>query len=220
MIDTIDDAMEFLAERVAGVAEDGNQAKRQRRNQVVDVFGMEFTRFGDANTPATFYLSISPDLIYYERFEFKIIVSPFIMPIGNLGATNASSVIVNPTSLGTSGAAITPNPHDHNTQTHTHNVTAGATLFPSTLTNATLSIEGIDITPYLIAQHPDPWVSGEGIYPGSGNANYDILDVASQLPAWQQGAILQPGYKKVEFTPNGVCNVTFVLYCKYSHTNR
>lgn len=219
-VENIYDDLGVLAERVSDVSRDGNQEKRQRRNQVVDVFGMEFTRAGDAQTPATFYLSISPDLIYYERFEFKIIVSSFAMPVAGSGTTDQSNVTIDPTNLSVSGAAVSPNPHTHTAQPHTHALSPGVTMIPSLLTDASVVIDGIDITSYLKAQYAIPWISGEGIYPGDSNTNYDILGVASQLPAWQQGVILRPGYKKVEFVPNGICNVTFVTYLKYSHTNR
>lgn len=209
----------FLSERVNDVSRDGGQSKNQRRNQVVDVFGMEFNRFGDANTPATFYLSISPDLIYYERFEFKIIISPFVSPVGGGGSTTNTAATIDGTSLSVSGSSISPNPHDHTSPGHNHGISPGATLYSSVLTDASLRIDGIDITSNLQSQFSLPWVNGEGIFPG-GDDNYDILKVAGELPSWQQGALLQPGYKKVEFVPNGICSVTFVVYLKYSHMNR
>lgn len=59
---------------------------RQRRNQVVDLQGVQYTRvitpktdsqgrpIPQPDSAANFYVSISPDMIYMERFEFKLIV--------------------------------------------------------------------------------------------------------------------------------------------------
>ena len=78
---TYEQAIIRLAERLADRREESKRIQLQRRNQVVDVYGMEYTRQGDGDRPATFYLYISPDLIYFERFEFKIIIEGFRTPI-------------------------------------------------------------------------------------------------------------------------------------------
>lgn len=187
---------------------------------MVDNYGMEFTRQGDATHPAVFYISISPDLIYYERFEFKLIIQPFVMPVAGNGATGSTTVQVNGTSLTNNQTTISPNPHTHTTQEHNHSLDAGVTLFTSTISNFEVWIEGIDITPYLKAQYSGSWIDGEGIFPDNGRTNYDLLKVAGFLPPWQQGTILTPGYKKIELKGNGVFNATLVNYLKYSHVNR
>lgn len=63
-----------------------SQDIRQRRNQVVDLQGVQYTRvitprldpsgkpIPQPDSAANFYISISPDMIYMERFEFKLIV--------------------------------------------------------------------------------------------------------------------------------------------------
>lgn len=67
-------AFNILAENLHDLKEHRHYDLCQRRNNVVDIFGYEF----DAQTvaglddSATFRLSISPDLIYYSRFGFKI----------------------------------------------------------------------------------------------------------------------------------------------------
>lgn len=140
---TFDRAINRLAERVADRTLESRRNQLQRRNQVVDVYGMEFTRQGDVSSPATFYLSISPDLIYYERFEFKIIIESFAIPVASDGINPATvqvrdrSLAVNDVSLsigGTSlsigannqitanphGHSITPNPHGHSITPNPH----------------------------------------------------------------------------------------------------
>lgn len=217
---TIDSALARVSERVADRTTNERQSLNQRRNQVVDIYGMEFTRQGDTNTPATFYISISPDLIYYERFEFKIIIQPFAMPVSGNGATGHSTVQINNTSLITNETNITPNPHNHTTQEHNHSLDAGVTLFPSSISDFEVWIDKIDITPYLKAQYKGKWIDEEGIFPSKGLENYDILAIVGLMTSWEQETILAPGYKKVELKANGIFNATLVNYLKYSHVNR
>ena len=219
---TYDRALNQLAERVGDRTTESRQNQFQRRNQVVDIYGMEFTRQGDTNHPASFYISVSPDLIYYERFEFKIIIQPFVMPIGGSGATGSTSVQLNDTSLSVNQAqnAISPNPHSHTTVPHNHSLDAGVSLFSSSVSDFQIWIEGINLTPYFQAQYEGSWIDGEGVFPSAGLSNYDLLQVVGYLPAWQRGLILTPGYKKVELKGQGVFNATLVNYLKYSHVNR
>ena len=217
---SIDGALGVLAERTADIAKDGRQAGRQRRNQVVDIFGMEFTRQGDTNNPAVFYVSVSPDLIYYERFEFKLIISSFAMPLAGSGSTDQATVAINAQNLTTTGTSISPNPHGHTTQPHRHSVVPGVSISQSHVSNAEIWIEGVNVTQYLKDQHGGAWINGEGIFPGGGFINYDILGIIGKMPKWQQGLVLKPGYKPVEIRADGIFNVTLVNYLKYSHVNR
>lgn len=212
-------AVSQIAERTSDRTRNERQNQLQRRNQVVDVYGMEFSRQGDTKHPATFYISVSPDLVYYERFEFKIIIQPFAMPVGD-GMTGETTVGINRTSLSMGiNNDINPNPHDHTTQKHNHPLNSGITLFSSTISDFQVFIEEIDMTPYLKAQGKG-WPDREGVFPKEQTANYDVLEAADSMPDWQQGVILQPGYKKVELKANGIFNATLVSYLKYSHVNR
>lgn len=234
MINDLDGALSFLADRVEYNTRNTRQDQLQRRNQVVDIYGEEFTRQGDSQTPARFYVSISPDMVYLERFEFKLIVQPFSMSVGNNGATANTSLTAS-TSVGNTSlsgsvsgttATITPNPHSHTATTaitpnpHNHALTAGITLTQSTVSNFRVSMGGIDLTPYLQLQYPG-WITGEGIFPnGQTTDNYDLLTVAGLVPAWQRGIITSPGYKDITISANGVYSVSLALYLKYSHVNR
>ncbi|OJG67596.1 hypothetical protein RV09_GL002365 [Enterococcus moraviensis] len=209
-----------MAERIADRTSESRQGQLQRRNQVVDIYGMEFTRQGDTDHPATFYISVSPDLIYYERFEFKIIIQPFAMPVGSGGATGSTVVQVGETSLTVNPNTISPNPHKHTTEPHNHSLSAGISLFTSSVSDFEVWIEGIDVTPYLKAQYNGSWIEGEGVFPSKGLSNYDLLKAVGFMPTWQRGAILTPGYKKVELKGTGIFNATLVNYLKYSHVNR
>lgn len=216
----VESAINRLGDRLADRTKNDRQSQLQRRNQVVDMFGVEFQRQGDAQTPAVFYISISPDMVYLERFEFKLIFSPFSMSVGSSGATGNTAVNIGNTNLSVSGTNITPNPHTHTNTAHNHSLSSGVSLFTSNVGNVTLKVEDIDITSYLAAQYNGQWINGEGVYPSAGLDNYDLLKVAGNMQDWRQATLLQPGYKKVEISGNAPFNVTLVNYLKYSHVNR
>lgn len=67
-------AINIIAENVYDIKQKQRYDSVQRRNQTVDMYGYELTGHGTANTPASLGISISQDLIYYSRFEFKIII--------------------------------------------------------------------------------------------------------------------------------------------------
>lgn len=73
------DALEALAEITSENKQKLKQGSNQRRSQVVDIFGQEYTRIGKSISGSTYkratiHISVSPDIIYLERFQFKIFV--------------------------------------------------------------------------------------------------------------------------------------------------
>lgn len=70
-------ALNIISRNVVATREKHDRMGVQRRNAVVDQYGYEFHRQGDKDNPAEIGISISPDLIYFERFEWKLILSPF-----------------------------------------------------------------------------------------------------------------------------------------------
>lgn len=213
--------LKVLAETAHDRKVESNQSQLQRRNQVTDLFGIEHQAQGDAHTPAVFYLSISPDLIYYERFEFKLIIRKFAMTVGNQGATGFTSLKTDKTQLSIQGGSIQPNGHDHTIEEHNHQLEPGITLFTPAIDDFRIVIDGIDLTDAFKLQHK--WIDGEGVFPNSTKpfANFDVLKAVEQLYPWQRGVVLTPGYKKVELiNKGGPFNATLVNYMKYSHTNR
>lgn len=231
---TIEKAINRIAERTFDNTKNIRQMKRQRRNQVVDIYGTEFTRQGGPGAPATFYISISPDMIYLERFEFKLIIQPFLTTTGtSTGGTAAETeetsiipsdyVTVVGNDLQFSHDTVI-DPHKHSISNHGHSISPGATQTPVANADFLVSIEDIDVTPYLMAQY-GTWISGEGVYPSINiNEDYDILEVASDFIAEHRpedaDKLTRSGYKKVEITGSKLFSVTLVLYCKYSHMNR
>lgn len=244
MILTPEEALIRVSERAAENKKRIDHSLKQRRNQVVDMYGVEFTRQGAANAPAKFYISITPDLVYLERFEFKLIVSPFISSVGGIGGTSLSASgsggeygVVTPEDLddilnsnncsaypddegGEGGGitGITPNPH-------THSLIPGITSIPALANDFRVKVEGIDVTPYLMAQYGGAWLDGEGVYPSLDiGKDYDILEVASDLIGEGRAAdadkLVRSGYKAIEITAGSPFSVTLVLYLKMSHLNR
>lgn len=244
MILTQEEALVRVSERVAENKKRIDQMLRQRRNQVVDMYGVEFTRQGAANAPARFYISISPDMVYLERFEFKLIVQPFVSTVGAVQGTSLSVSgtgggydIVTPSDLasilngdscsglpddtgsdGTITSGVTPNPHSHDLERGIFKTTVTANDFR-------VRVEGIDVTPYLMAQYGGAWLDGEGVYPSLNiGEDYDILEVASDLIGEGRQAdadkLLRSGYKAIEISAGGPFSVSLVLYLKYSHLNR
>lgn len=230
MLLTTDEYIDRIAKRTVENSENIKQKDRQRRHSFVDLYGVEYTRQGDGSNPATFYISISPDMVYMERFEFKIIVSPFLTSNGM--GTNTASPVIGSTELETSlvksgneitGVNITPNPHTHTIGAHTHGLSPGVGSTPAQAGDYRMFIEGIDVTPYLMAQYD--WVNGEGVWPNLViGEDYDILEVASDLVAegrsGEADLLTSSGYKRVQITGPGPFSVTLVNYLKYSHRNR
>lgn len=238
MILTEYEAIERIAEQTVQNKERWSQALKQRRNQVVDLYGVEYTRSGDVNNPARFYISISPDMVYLERFEFKLIVSPFLSTGGSVTGATSLTVsgggdldcltteeiddIIDGTYDGDDegeggDGSISPNPH-------VHTITPGISSIHTTASDFRVSVEGIDITPYLMAQY-GAWINGEGVYPSLNiGEDYDILEVASDLRGEgkkvQADKLVRSGYKLIEITSGSPFSITLVNYLKYSHLNR
>lgn len=219
---SVQSAINRIAERTSDRTRESEQTRNQRRNSFVDFYGYEFTRQGDANTPATFYISISADKLFLERFEFKLIFTPFSMSVGNGGATNTVSLTNSNTSLTTNGTTISPNPHTHtiSPNPHNHTLSSGVTLFTSNPQNVTVWIEDINITAELRAQYAGNWINGEGVYPNTSLDNYDLLKVADSFTDWRQQVLVSSGLKKIEIRSDGIFNVSLLNYLKYSNTNR
>lgn len=232
---TIDRYMNMLSEKTLDNSRQLKKGLHQRRNGMEDLYGVCFSTNGDADNPATFYISLSPNYVYLEMFAFKFVIKPFTTTIK--GATDSSIVDVNKTSLSVDNDSISPNPHDHTTQPHTHNVIDGMSFVQTTSTDWSVRIHGVDITDYLKEQHDvdpnDPLFdmsdgSIEKAFPNNDLSDladfYDILDVASVLIAEGNDEdaekLLRPEFKKVEIRSDAPFGVDAYLYMKFSMLNR
>lgn len=230
MIRTAEDAIYALSERTTENRKQLRQQNLQRRSQITDLYGTVLHAQGDANNPAEFYISVSPDLQYYERFQFKLNIQPYLAAV--TGATEQTSINIGNTSLTVAQGAITPNPHTHTNAAHTHTVVKGISKANMSADTFSISVDGVPITEYLIEQHGGDWIEGVGLYPGEAISDdndiedfYDILDVASVMMAESGGEakktkLLRPGFKKVAISGNGFFSVDMYLYLKYSFNNQ
>lgn len=225
---TYEQVLNRLAERTSDNTKQLRRQVQQRRNGMEDLYGVMFSADGDDDSPATFYISLSPDFVYLQRFAFKFVIKPFATTIK--GGSSPATVVVDNTSLlvNNETGMIEPNPHTHTTLPHTHNMTSGKSFIDTTSDYWRVRIDGVDITAYLREQHDGAWISGEGIYPTNRLEDledfYDILDVASMLDAdgrtSDREKILRPNFKKVEVISDAPFSLDAYLYLKYAHTNR
>ena len=232
---SLDEVLNRLAERTSDNTRQLRKQVQQRRNGMEDLYGTVFSADGDDQNPATFYISLSPDLVYLERFAFKFVIKPFATTVK--GGTSSAVVYVDNTELLVNNNTVTgdphnhiiaPNPHTHATQPHTHNMVSGKSFIDTTSDYWRVYIDGVNITPYLIEQHGGQWIHGEGIFPNgdlvSQGGFYDILDVASMMIAdnkeSQAQQILEPRFKRVQIYSDAPFSVDAYLYLKYSAVNR
>lgn len=225
---SLETVLNRLAERTSDNTKVLRNQIQQRRNGMEDLYGVMFSADGDEDAPATFYISLSPDFVYLQRFAFKFVIKPFATTVK--GGSSPATVIVDNTSLlvNNETGQIEPNPHTHFTLPHTHNMTSGKTFIDTTSDYWRVRIDGIDITAYLIEQHGGQWINGEGIYPNgdlvSQGGFYDILDVASMMIAdgreAQAEKILEPRFKKVEIISDAPFSTDVYAYVKYSNISR
>lgn len=200
-----------------------------------DLYGVCFSANGDRNSPATFYISLSPDYVYLERFAFKFVIKPFV---SSVAGASGGSLTVNDTLLtidaqqdpntGQISANASPNPHSHTISGTIGGLDYGITHIGTSSTNWHVRIAGVDITPYLIAQHDGDWINGEGVFPneelGHVGDFYDILEVCDVLTdegkIAEREAILASRFKKVEIISDAPFGCDAYLYVKYPHANR
>jgi len=199
---TYEEVFNMLLERTADNTELLRKSNRQRRNGMEDLYGVMFSKDSveeDGEHSVKFYVSLSPDYVYLQRFAFKLIIERKEGDVPPSGDEEAWS----------------------------------------------FSVDGVDITDYLMEQHDGAWIDGAGIYPTSdldevveedNEPNfYDILDVASLMQTEideeddpderealqkQQTKVLRRGFKPVEIKSEAPFHCDAYLYVKFNHVNR
>lgn len=232
---TLDQYLNSLAEKTLDNAHQLRRDLHQRRNGMEDLYGVCFSANGDANNPATFYISLSPDYVYLERFAFKFVIKPFV---SSVAGASSGTLTINSTMLEAEAVqdpqtsdidvSITPNPHTHTLSGSIGGIDYGVTKQDTYSTNWRVVIDGIDITPYLIAQHDGEWINGEGIFPTNRLDRridfYDILEVCDVLTSEGRIAdrekILASTFKPVQIYSDAPFGIDCYTYLKYSATNR
>lgn len=71
---TYADALNRIAERTNDNTSDLRKSRLQRRTEFTDLYGVPFYAESDSGNKAVFYISVSPDMVYFMRFQFKIFV--------------------------------------------------------------------------------------------------------------------------------------------------
>lgn len=222
---TTEQAIQRISENVVDNKRDIFHKNLQRRTGYSDLYGQQFTASGDGGSPATIYISIPRSIGEWLRYDIKLIIEPFITTVSGNG-TASSTVKVNNRNLSVSGSNVSPNPHDHGTEAHTHNIVAGIGKVNTDATDFRVTMSGYDVTPYLMAQYDGEWIEGEGIYPGRDpdESNYDILELGSDLTdegkIAERDAILQPGLKTISVSSAKPFGLKLILYAYYTHVNR
>lgn len=214
-------ALSVLSEKTSDNTKSIRRNNLQRRDEFVDLYGIEFHRNGSADSPAVFHVSVSGDAAYMERFQFKLVIEPFqIQAKPDTSETSLELDIgVENEVLLIDADSVVPNPHSHK-------IEAGIANIPVTASDFTIEVEGIDITPYLRAQVEEGgwnWFSGEGVYPSSNlEESFDLMEVASDIEAegGDGSKILRQGWKPITLRGSQPFSATLVLYLKYQHMNR
>ena len=235
--------LNMLSERVIDNSRQLKKDVHQRRNGMEDLYGVCFSSNGDANHPASFYVSLSPDYVYLERFAFKFVIKPYSSTVagasssggggGDIGMTSLELESVVDSGTSTLSESIDPNPHSHSGSGGTSTITVdyGIHNIATASTDWRVKIDGQDITAYLIAQHDGEWIDGEGVYPndqlGHVGDFYDILEVCDVLTdegtdesIEMRDKILASKFKKVEIESDAPFGLDAYLYLKYNHNNR
>lgn len=201
MRNTLQSALNVLSERTYYSKRNLAEKDRQRRNQVVDLFGIDLSRISSASKRETgkqdaiLYVSVSSDLVYYERFQFKIYIDDTTAE--NFQILARIRVEQSDDEYEWEDFDLTPYLRE---QQDGEWITGESdTAFPN-------NSDVVDADP----DEPP-------------NA-YDILDVASTLEA--QGkqniaeALLRPGFKQFIVRAESSFFAAMILYLKYSHLNR
>lgn len=231
--ETVVTALAKVANHSANTREKLNQTIKQRRNAVYNVYGLERNTIGADGHPATFFVPITPDVDKIIRWEIKLRIDAFTIPIAGDGiVVMPATVNVIPASLNVSSTTvndtpsnhkhnITPNPHDHDVEPHQHNtqVIAGIQMVQPDYTKIEIFIDNIDFTDLLAKQFPLP--KGAGIFPDDTLSNrYDIVEACELLEEDQRNKILTAGFHRVELRANGVYSATMTEFMAYSLINR
>lgn len=227
--------LNMLSEKTLDNTRQLKRGVHQRRNGMEDLYGVCFSANGDANNPATFYISLSPDYVYLERFAFKFVIKPYTSSVSgasgvslNISNTLLETQAVQNPDTGEISVGITPNPHTHTISGSIGGIDYGVSKQDTHSTNWRVIIDGIDITPYLIAQHDGEWINGEGIYPTNRLDRlidfYDILEVCDVLTSEgkiaEREQILASTFKPVQIVSDAPFGLDAYFYAKYSNLNR
>lgn len=235
MADSLNEALGKISKVTNRNRSRGRTEQYQRRTMVCEDFDKEYSASGDGtNGTASIWLAVSPDLIYFERWELKIIIDPFVVhSVEGDGATTQITHKIEPADLTVTETLvpstphehkhyISPNPHSHaiTNSTHSHSINPGITSYPSELSQFEVMMDWIDLTPYFRTQYPD-WITHDGMYPDTTvQHRYNILDAVNYMSDLERSKILAPGYHRLDFKADGLFTARIREFKKYSFIHR
>lgn len=197
MIVPLDKALNILGERTIENRQMLKQARRQRRTEYTDIYGVPFKteKTEGGNERFRCHLFISTDLEYWERFQFKLRVT--------------SDSQINPNSFKFKIARI----NDEGTETD-----------PIDISEYLIEQHGEEA--WVGADNESDYYPTEDIGDENADSTdfFDVLDATSLM--WESGntsdvhKILDAGTKIITMDANVDCNITFIPYIKYSSLNR
>lgn len=82
---TVENAISRVAERASDNATELRKSRLQRRTEFTDLYGVPFyaeSVYNESNDvhEAKFYISVSPDLVYFMRYQFKLFIQKSAAP--------------------------------------------------------------------------------------------------------------------------------------------
>ena len=128
--------LELVAEKTYQNSKKISQNDRQRRDEFVDLYGIEFARNSvskNGRHQAQFRVSVSGDAAYMERFQFKVEIEGFQSTAGSETSSVAISEYPDTVSGDTLILKDTLNPGSHK-----HSIVPGSATIPVTTSNWTV----------------------------------------------------------------------------------
>lgn len=220
----VDNAITKIAKRTNEISRDTRQKNRQRRNKIVELYGIPYTGYGDSDNPVEIAIAISPGLVYYEQYAFKVEVAPFLST--NKATTGGATVTVNNRQVDS-----VPSSHNHTTASHTHSLTGGVELTQPQSGTYGFKIEGVDLKPYFMADHDGDFINGAGVFPTddltSDDDPEDFYDVLAALGDMRYDGhvtdaekIEKGGWKTITIDVPAPTRIILHPFIKYSVLNR
>lgn len=197
-----------LSKRITKLEQLLANSTTQRRDYITDINGTELWDYGDAGVPASFEFFLPPDLREFMRYEIRLRIKHFRMPISNSPGSGETNLTI--TGNEEDGYRVNPNPHSHPVEASVSEVDSAPSDF-------TLTINDVDFTEEAKATFTE-WPSGFGSFPENGT--FDFKQLAENVANWKRGVLLAQGVKRVKIGSNDLFECRLVLYLKYSHKGR
>lgn len=194
---TYEKALGIVAERTYDNRKDIRQKNVQRRNSFVDLYGIPHYAKSDEDNKATFYVSISQDYIYLNRFQFRL--SMLKVKGGNF------RVFIE-------GEEIT----DYLKEQQGGDWIEDEGLYPLDLTDEDPSTVDDDLNDDEYSYYDILDIAQ--VIQAEANTKTDE-DEKTALEK-KRRSLLKAGFKKIEITSDASFEVTMYLYLKLSNMNR